>query len=74
MKHRGMGQLARAATLLAAIAACTVAFLAWQLSLEQQSTMDALQWTALFGCWCFVLAWPAVFLVGWVLRRRAGRA
>ncbi len=73
MNSRHLLRLAITATLLAAVAACMTAFIMQDMSQGALNAGEVTQWMALMSGWCFALAWPSTFLVGWVILRRRGR-
>lgn len=65
-------RLATLATVLALIAAITVAYTVFELSRYAASDEVFIGPLVLFSGTCFLLAWPFVFIVGWLAMRRGG--
>lgn len=70
---RPVVRLAVIATVVAAIATVIVAYSVIEMSRDAASAEYVMGPTLMFSSACFLLAWPAVFLSGWLyLRFRRG--
>ena len=72
--NRPVVRLAIVATIVAVIATVIVAYSVIEMSRDAASAEYVVGPTLMFSSACFLLAWPAVFLTGWLYMRlkRAG--